>query len=66
LPTINNRFDKTRRKNMKALIVWVAGLYSVSLIGFLVYIRKGFLQMSGEGTMPFINLDLSNEGTDPE
>lgn len=47
---------------MKALIVWVAGLYSVSLIGFLIYIRKSFLQMTGEGAMPFFNLNLSDLG----
>lgn len=51
---------------MKALIIWVAGLYSVSLIGFLVYIRKGFLQMSGEGALPFINLDIAEEGIELE
>ncbi|MEW6710898.1 MAG: hypothetical protein AB1403_13815 [Candidatus Riflebacteria bacterium] len=46
---------------MKALIVWLAGLYSVSLIGFLIYIRKGFLQMTGEGAMPFFGFDASEE-----
>ncbi|GAB4280669.1 MAG: hypothetical protein Kow0029_25370 [Candidatus Rifleibacteriota bacterium] len=46
---------------MKALIVWITGLYSVSLIGFLVYIRKDFLQMSGEDSLPLINLDYGAE-----
>lgn len=51
---------------MKALIVWVAGLYSVSLIGFLIYIRKSFLQMSGESAMPYLNLEVNDEILDDE
>ncbi len=51
---------------MKALIVWVAGLYSVSLIGFLIYIRKSFFQMNGEGALPWLNFDSGEERSDEE
>jgi hypothetical protein len=51
---------------MKELIVWVAGLYSVSLIGFLVYLRKGFFQMSGEDALPSINFDSEEDIVESE
>ena len=49
---------------MKALIIWVMGLYSVSLVAFLMYIRKTFLQMTGEGCVPCINFDEFESSVD--
>lgn len=49
---------------MKALIIWVTGLYSVSLIAFLIYIRKTFLQITGEGCVPCINFDQFENSTE--
>jgi len=46
---------------MKAVVEMVAGLYSVSLCAFLVFIRKGFLHMSGEGSLPSIDLNCSDD-----
>jgi hypothetical protein len=49
---------------MKAVCSMIAGWYSVALIGFLLYIRKGFLQMSGESALPSIDLNCQDEGAD--
>jgi hypothetical protein len=51
---------------MKALIVWIAGMYSVTLIGFLVYLRHSFLQIVGEGALPEINFDLNEDWSENE
>ena len=53
---------------MKALITMLAGLYCVSLAAFLMFIRKGFLQMKGEECMPSIdvNCDLEETTTNDE
>lgn len=49
---------------MKAMVEMVAGLYSVSLCAFLVFIRKGFLQMSGESSLPSIDLNCPEDISD--
>ncbi len=46
---------------MKAMVTMLAGLYSVSLCAFLVHIRRGFLQISGENEMPSIDLNFPDE-----
>jgi hypothetical protein len=42
----------------------LANWYSVALIGFLFYIRNGFLQMSGETALPSIDLNCTEENPD--
>lgn len=54
----------TRGGIMKSVCAMIASWYSVSLIGFLIYIRKGFLQMSGESSLPSIDLNCSDENFD--
>lgn len=51
---------------MKAVCSMIAGWYSVALIGFLVYIRRGFLQMSGENCLPSIDLNCPDENSDTD
>ncbi len=51
---------------MKAVCSMIAGWYSVALIGFLVYIRRGFLQMSGENCLPSIDLNCPDENSDAD
>lgn len=53
-----------KEKKMKAVVEMVAGLYSVSLCAFLVFIRKGFLQMSGESSLPSIDLNCPDDFTE--
>lgn len=49
---------------MKSVCAMIASWYSVSLIGFLIYIRKDFLQMSGESALPSIDLNCPEENCD--
>lgn len=49
---------------MKAVCSMIASWYSMALIGFLVYIRRGFLQMSGETSLPSIDLNCTEENID--
>jgi hypothetical protein len=51
---------------MKAVVSMLAGLYSVSLCAFLIYIRKGFLQMSGESSLPSIDINCFEDGREDE
>lgn len=51
---------------MKSVVSMLAGLYSVSLCAFLIYIRKGFLQMSGESSLPSIDINCINDSADDE
>lgn len=46
---------------MKSLCSMIVSWYSLALIGFLVYIRKDFLQMSGESALPSIDLNCPDE-----
>lgn len=43
-----------------------AGLYTVSLCGFLLFIKKGFLQITGESSLPSIDMCCGYESDDSE
>ncbi len=51
---------------MKAVCSMIMGWYSVALLGFLVYIRKGFLHMSGESALPSLDLNCPDDVADPD
>ena len=51
---------------MKAVITMLLSFYSASLVTFLVFIRRGFLQMCGENCIPSIDLNIVDEETEPE
>lgn len=51
---------------MKAVCSVIVSWYSVALLGFLVYIRKGFLHMSGESALPSIDLNCPDENSETE
>lgn len=46
---------------MKEILSMFAGLYAVSLCGFLLFIKKGFLQITGESSLPSIDMGCSDE-----
>ncbi len=64
LPFVEKEFVRQRRASMRDVCSMIASWYSVSLIGFLVYIRKDFLQMSGENALPSIDLNCPEENPD--
>ncbi len=45
---------------MKEVLSMFAGLYTVSLCGFLLFIKKGFLQITGESSLPSIDMCCSD------
>lgn len=49
---------------MKAALTMLLGLYSASLVTFLVFIRRGFLQICGENCIPSIDINLVDEETE--
>ncbi|KAF1079388.1 MAG: hypothetical protein GQF41_4268 [Candidatus Rifleibacterium amylolyticum] len=51
---------------MKEVLSMFAGLYTVSLCGFLLFIKKGFLQITGESSLPSIDMCSHYEGEDTE
>ncbi|MBU1105219.1 MAG: hypothetical protein KKB51_01025 [Candidatus Riflebacteria bacterium] len=51
---------------MKEVLSMFAGLYTVSLCGFLLFFKKGFLQITGESSLPSIDMGCSDEGNDAE
>ncbi|HNX78005.1 MAG TPA: hypothetical protein PLM07_21400 [Candidatus Rifleibacterium sp.] len=51
---------------MKAVCSMIVGWYSVALLGFLVYIRKGFLHMSGESALPSLDLNCPEDMADAD
>lgn len=51
---------------MKEVLSMFAGLYAVSLCGFLLFIKRGFLQITGESSLPSIDMGCSEENNDGE
>jgi hypothetical protein len=51
---------------MKEVLSMFAGLYTVSLCGFLLFIKKGFLQITGESSLPSIDMCSLYESEDSE
>lgn len=51
---------------MKDALSALVSLYSVSLCAFLIFIRKGFLHMSGESSMPSIDINCFDDSGDEE
>lgn len=51
---------------MKAALTMLLGLYSASLVTFLVFIRRGFLQITGENSVPSIDLNQVDEDFEQE
>jgi len=51
---------------MKEVLSMFAGLYTVSLCGFLLFIKKGFLQITGESSLPSIDMCSNVEPDDIE
>lgn len=44
-------------KKMREIINGIFSLYSLSLVGFLIFIRKDFLHITGDFSMPSIDLN---------
>lgn len=51
---------------MKTVFATLAGFYSVSLFGFLLFFKKGFLQISGESSLPSIDVNCSDDIVESE
>jgi hypothetical protein len=56
LPIFEKSKLNMQRIVMKNILLGLVNFYSVALFGFLVFIRKGFLQMRGDGLIPVINI----------
>jgi hypothetical protein len=66
LPKLPISIVTLRRGKMKEVLSMFAGLYAVSLCGFLLFIKKGFLQITGESVLPSIDMSCTYESDESD